>query len=338
MVKPCGICNENGNRKNVGLQCGGFCEKFFHGQCLNLSNGQVDALSSDGASWTCASCRRSGVDRRQSFGVGVGVSQSAFTVPQSNPQPTAGTSGTVQGSQIASSDMMAILQALREDMQQMKSELRGLQESVSFCGGKISGFESNLAKFNDCVKKVDRLVTENAQMKTSIESLNAKMNDLDQKARLKNLEILGVPEKNNENLFEVVGQICENLNVNLDQNDIDFVNRVPSNPRYSSNKKFKNIIGRCRTLKVRDNIMNALKLKRTQNGDQSDLSIEGLSNNIYVNEHLTLANKIIHKETRDIAGRKGYKFVWIKNGNIFVRKNETSPILHIKNSESVKKL
>ena len=66
------------------------------------------------------------------------------------------------------------------------------------------------------------------------------------------------------------------------------------------------------------------------------MKIEGLSDNLYINEHLTLSNKILYKEVRAAAKAKNYKFFWTKNGSIFVRKSDTSRVLLIKNKDGIR--
>lgn len=337
MNRLCGICSQQVGRKKPGIECSGFCAKFFHGQCLNLSSGQLDALRSDGVSWRCLSCRSVDGDRRQSLGIA--TSRPSFTGSQSTGSPAASSAGAAQLSQMLSSDVMTLLQALRDDVQQMKTELRGLQDSVSFCSSKVTEFEANLNKMNEYFRKVDRLAVENAQLKSNVETLTSKMNDLDQNSRMKNIEIHGIPEKKGENLIREIQKVCSELDIQIDQNDIEFIHRVPSNPRFTPNEKSKNIIMGCSSRSTRDNILAAFKQKRLQSDKTStSLSVDGVSDKIFINEHLTLANKLLHKESRDAAKKKGYKFVWVKNGHIFVRKNESSAIINIKNLEMIYKL
>ncbi|RVE48661.1 hypothetical protein evm_006732 [Chilo suppressalis] len=51
---------------------------------------------------------------------------------------------------------------------------------------------------------------------------------------------------------------------------------------------------------------------------------------VYVSEHLCPYYKGLHAETRKIAREKGYKYVWIRNGRIFIRKNDESPAGQVK--------
>ncbi|KAG5882376.1 hypothetical protein JTB14_036300 [Gonioctena quinquepunctata] len=134
---------------------------------------------------------------------------------------------------------------------------------------------------------------------SNIETLTSKINDLDQASRLNNLEIHGIQKKDNENLNGMMEKICTSSDVTISKNDIEYIHRVPSSAKYSPKDGANNIIDACSTRRLRDNIITANKLKRSQaNFTDAALSVDGIPNKIYMNEHLTLTNKILHKEKR----------------------------------------
>ena len=59
---------------------------------------------------------------------------------------------------------------------------------------------------------------------------------------------------------------------------------------------------------------------------------------IYVMEHLSPSLKSLHAATRIKAKEKGYKYVWIKSGRIYVRKTDSSEHKCVKNIESLNSL
>ncbi|OWR46732.1 hypothetical protein KGM_215426 [Danaus plexippus plexippus] len=56
---------------------------------------------------------------------------------------------------------------------------------------------------------------------------------------------------------------------------------------------------------------------------------------VYVSEHLSPHFKALHARTRKIARDKEYRYTWIRNGRIYVRKNDQSPAKQIKCFESL---
>lgn len=57
------------------------------------------------------------------------------------------------------------------------------------------------------------------------------------------------------------------------------------------------------------------------------MDVEELSCGLYINEHIKAKNKILFRYTRVATKGKQYKFVWIQNGNILIRKDNKSNIL-----------
>ena len=58
---------------------------------------------------------------------------------------------------------------------------------------------------------------------------------------------------------------------------------------------------------------------------------------IYLNENLLQNLKILLGKVNQIRKSKQYKFLWTRNGNIYVRKNENTNVISItRNSDLVK--
>ncbi|CAH2211129.1 jg3024 [Pararge aegeria aegeria] len=79
-------------------------------------------------------------------------------------------------------------------------------------------------------------------------------------------------------------------------------------------------------------------VKKLDKLNTSHLGIPGIKRAIYVMEHLSLKNKKLHAATRLAAKEQKYEYVWIRNGRIFVRKNNESGALWIKNTEALSNL
>lgn len=62
------------------------------------------------------------------------------------------------------------------------------------------------------------------------------------------------------------------------------------------------------------------------------------SSRIFVNEHLTIVNKILLNKIKALAKDKGFAFVWVRGCKIFVRKNEGSPKIQIRTEADLGKL
>ena len=56
-----------------------------------------------------------------------------------------------------------------------------------------------------------------------------------------------------------------------------------------------------------------------------------IKNNLYVKENLTPYKFSLFKSTREFARLEGYKYVWTKNGNVFIRRDENSNAVLVRN-------
>lgn len=311
MSNICNKCSASITRKSPGIQCQSSCGRFYHCRCVDISVEQLSILQAiPNARWQCPTCQ---------------------DVPQS---PTLQDGLDNQGV-----NNQQDLYAIMIDIKSQLNELRGKQDevltSVSFCSNKVSDFEIALSKMHEQGKIIENLKIENENLKGEVCHFKTKLNDLEQYSRQNNLEIQGVPEKRNENLFDIVHKITDFLSVPFNPNTIESVHRVkafkPGSP--------KNIIVKFLSVKSKDAILAAGKNKRASStAANRALCVDNISNNLYINDHLTTENKLLYKRTREIAKERGYKYVWLKNCNIFIRKEDASRVKIIKSFDQVNSL
>ncbi|KAL3281205.1 hypothetical protein HHI36_004420 [Cryptolaemus montrouzieri] len=144
------------------------------------------------------------------------------------------------------------------------------------------------------------------------------------------LEIQNVPENKNENLLEIVNEIGSDLEIQVDGTSKDYATRVPS----ALTNKPKYIIVKFLSKSKRDNFLGAYEAKRmNENETRPGLKVADVSDRFYINEHLTMKNKILFKEAR--------KTVQIcLDGDILMRSevSDTTKILHISHRSDLDKL
>lgn len=51
---------------------------------------------------------------------------------------------------------------------------------------------------------------------------------------------------------------------------------------------------------------------------------------IYINEHLTKVRRHLLYKTKEVAREKHYKYVWINEGDILIRKDDQSKVIRIR--------
>lgn len=85
--------------------------------------------------------------------------------------------------------------------------------------------------------------------------------------------------------------------------------------------------------------MASAKSKRKAIGTSSPgLNIENVSNRLFINEHLTSYTKKLLKNAKDTAKTKFFKYVWVREGCVYIRKDDTARVIRISSLDDVNKL
>ncbi|XP_044753525.1 uncharacterized protein LOC123312958 [Coccinella septempunctata] len=294
-----------------------------------------------GGRWECVVCRG---DHKSGDTSSSPMTHHVSPASQRGPSPTSvrwDAAGDVAGGVVLPADSanvhmgaFQLITSIKSEVSAMRCDMRELRNSVTFCSDKISDFENKLAKLYEVLKLANQIKMENDLLKKEVFNLQVRLDIIEQNSRLNNIEIMDIPERKNENLNDVVNKIGECVGVVIEPKEISSITRVPTRIV----NKPKNIVVKFVSKSLRDKFMSAVKAKRGDLGGRNGFKIDGLAENFFVNEHLTTRNKVVFRSAREFAKRKGYKFVWVQNGNILIRKNETSRILQIQNEADLSRL
>ncbi|KAI8426450.1 hypothetical protein MSG28_005277 [Choristoneura fumiferana] len=186
---------------------------------------------------------------------------------------------------------------------------------------------------------MSNLKKENSELRTSVSELSSRLEFLEQNSRECNVEITCLPEFKGELLQTTVVQLANVVSYPLQPTDILACKRVAKlNP---NNERPRAVIVKLRSALQRDELLTAVikynknKQDRAEKLNTYDLGIAGRKSPVFVSEHLSPAVKRLHAETRIAGKAKSYKFVWVRYGRIYVRKNEEASLLHIRNSSDL---
>ena len=201
-----------------------------------------------------------------------------------------------------------------------------------------------LLKANDEERKI--LMAENKSLKAKvleseneIKLLKESCNDMDQYLRRDCVEIRGLSvssERGNTN--DVVLKVAKKIGVDLAPNEISVSHPLPSratSTEQGGNTRLNTIIVKFVRRDIKEKFYRARKnlknLTATDFGHQS-------SNKIYINENLTRKNKELFNSCLKIKKEKGYKYIWTNQGKIYLRKNEASPPIYVKNQSDLQRV
>lgn len=202
---------------------------------------------------------------------------------------------------------------------EITAELKEFEKSLAFNGEKIDDF---ILEMKDMKDKQVVLMKENVMLKEKMKNMEKDLEELQQYTRNHNIQIDGIPVQKEENLEQIVQEIGNAINVEIKDGEIDVVHRIPT--RSSNNPE--PIVVQFLSRRKRDEIIIKAKAKRITT---NSINMTGPEKKIFINDHLTKERKQLLYQAKQKKLEKNYKFVWTRNGKIFMRKNETSNVIQI---------
>lgn len=315
------------------------CKQSFHAACTNaarLSNEEIRA-------WACPDCtaaaRRGGDNSHTPVRV---ISDNVTTRKKKIPQqhrPAAETDGATANFAEVFLSLSTEFNLLRQSASEMWNSLKDRLDDLC---DKISSYDSRLGM-------LEKLESENTVLKATVADLQYQLRSQAQASLSNEVEILGIDEFPAENPYHVVLTTAVKLGVELSEADLVHVSRVgPKRLRENSDTGCdapnKTTLQRpiavafVRRVK-RDEFLKQAKVRRSLKS--GDIVHQGSSKKVYINERLTSANRRLFRSARIVAKERGYKYCWVRNGNILIRKQDArtgSPAILIRSDDELKNL
>lgn len=174
---------------------------------------------------------------------------------------------------------------------------------------KQSKLMEKISENNELIKNLNKKIEEQdkkMEMKDKIiKEMAGKINDLEQYGRNKQWELHNIPEKEKEDLEDLVVKIGAKLKIQINKNNIEAVHRINS----KNINKPRPIIIEMQSRRMRNDIIEARKKIITQN----EMLGNGSGERIFINESLTPLNKSLLWKAKETGKEKGYKCIWYKN-------------------------
>lgn len=350
----CPICSKP-NQGQVNVICKQ-CKIQIHYHCSGVSRAKVH--SSNYVCFECKTSKNSVSQSKQASACNTSHQITpTTTVSQLNQQATAlnlsthnGTHGSnSNGQQVdlppaapqitgpkspnrsVASDINDAIRNMNNELEKLKHSQQIVVDSLSSVSVQLTSISSMTQVLEEHGKRVEALEIENDKLQRQVDVIDRKMDELDQKNRGDNIQIDGIPEIGNENLRDVMIKLATALNIPLSSNDIVRITRVQST---NANKAKPIICNFTKSNLPLDLIKASRKLKPTTTST-------GISNDkgeIFINEHLTVARKQLMYKAKQFKKANGYEFLWIKNGNIYLKKAKNTKAINVNVSTDFSRL
>ncbi|XP_049692143.2 uncharacterized protein LOC126053624 [Helicoverpa armigera] len=300
------------------------CEAKFDFPCAGITEGGWRRLGDRKLTWKCQSCK----------------STPAASPLTGSIKATSAESETILSELKRLSTQMEALPMLIESMKAIQNELvelKTIKEEFSVVKSSLETFSQDIkaltckmSDLEDEIETLKRTREEIISLQERIVKLENQHSESEQRSRMNNIEIKGVPVSNDEDLFAIMAKIGDTIDFHIPKEQINYVARVPTR----NDKLNKNIICSVHNSYLKNDFVAAAKKYKKLNA--GNLGLQG-TNRIYINDHLTLENKILLNKTKAQAKERGFEHVWVRGCKILVRKNMTSPKYHIKTQQDLKK-
>lgn len=199
----------------------------------------------------------------------------------------------------------------------IEATVTDLQNSVAFMSqqydtllGKVTDLEEEKRKQNGKIERLETIIKEKDK---SIKTLQTRVRECEQYARNRNIEISGLELSENEDLYKIMNNIAQKIQVPYNPNDIDIIHRVPSRRKEEPPK----VIAQFTTRSNRNLWLQSKKYAKILS---NEVTGGRATTAVYLNSHLTKEWKQLLWAAKQKLRPIGYKFVWFSEGKICAKK------------------
>lgn len=307
MASSCKVCLKSISVKQLKLTCSD-CSADFHASCVKMSKADVEYLSSEGLVWRCPPCAST---RRRSMRL---ESQAA------------------EGS-VSIEDVMKMLEDMRQEQRQSVQDFnRSFEEHNKRIEESTAAFTVQASRMEEFFKKMDVVCAENERLKRKIDTLEERLEEMEQYSRSNTVEIHGVPSEPNENVIEVVKKVGVALDLNVTESMIDACHRLG---RRDEAKGPPGIIVRFVRRIDKEELLRKRRVKRNLSTRHMGLTSDVP---VYINESLSPARRRLYAMARQAKRQQGYKYLWLRGGKILMRKEESTKVVQITTQSDLERL
>lgn len=216
------------------------------------------------------------------------------------------------------------------ELKNLKSELVDVKESINFMHDSVDTLTGKIGEIEQEIQTLLKTREEVKLLQHRMDKLESLVRDWERRSRMNNIEIKGVPATPSENLFQIFAKLGDHIKCTIPKERINYIARIPMR----NDKVNKTIIVSVHNRYHKEDFVAAARKSTVV---PADLGLSGDSR-IFVNDHLTLEDKLLLNKVKSLAKEKNFAFIWVKGCKIYARKSPTSHVIIIKSEADLKKL
>ncbi|CAK1579933.1 unnamed protein product [Parnassius mnemosyne] len=312
-------------RPEEQLSCSA-CKGCYHYKCYNKSSAYYkENLPALKRNWKCHFCNRSTRGKEDNTPVRRQLSPLSTTAADDTNMSCGEVLGTSEGevrdSQLDSNSTTTSnppAAAITYDqfgalldckLSKLSIDIR---EDITHLRECLDALNTKLADYDRRIKSLESVEKENYILKATVADLQSRLNSQEQIALGNELEISGLEETPNENPTHLVLTVATKLGIELQDMDLNYAHRAgPKNQNKKTN------VGGNRKLQ------RSLVVAFTRRAKRDEfLKHAKARKNLKSKERLIGENRRLFRTARAFAVEQGYRFCWLRNGSIFIRKGD----------------
>lgn len=189
------------------------------------------------------------------------------------------------------------------------------------------------AEIKELLKEHADLARKNQNLEIKVKELQNKINKIEQRSRLNNLEIHGVPVTTNEDPMKIVLSVANLMKAEIKREDVDICHRLPKKPHI----EHPGLIVYFKHQSARNEFLSAKK-NTVLYTNNLELPQKLPPHRIYISENLTAYNRKIYNLARKAKLQNSYKYIWIKDGVTYLRKADWSKTICVRYENDLSKV
>lgn len=224
---------------------------------------------------------------------------------------------------------------MRVELRQYRDEMASLKSDVSLCRERMEVVEGKVSYLEKRFE--EKVPSSYDHLEETIAELKLQLNERDQELLINDVIITGIPETKDESPLHILKVVSQKLGVNIDEREIVNAERVgmvrrnfttTGNVDIAEPPRPRALAVRLSRRAIRDQLLKAARVRRGLT--TADLELHGPSQRFYLNERLTPINGKLFYNAREAGQRYKFKYVWTKEGRIYVKKEDGVPAQRIR--------
>lgn len=346
----CFVCNKHFVRGKKGVSCS-ICSNRYHATCGGISDALLVEIGNGTSEWKCPNCRQRSTRRS----IIIAANDKNTNKPNSSNLSVRVSTPTSQSPEIAK--LESTMSQINAQLQQLKKGQQSSINTIQNMADQMSAFQNLTATVKAQEKRIQKVDEKTNRIDAQVQSITKRMDRMEQS--LTNnacIQINGIPCYPDEDSHSIVMELASVISSVIKREDIRTITRTKphqqSIPIVQTASHNNDEVPSANTVSitpllatfvsedVKNQFLSCYRKKRLIFTDDIGIAScnQDIKQRIFIFEHLIPSLKKIYIKAKSFQKANKYKYLWTKNGNIFLRKGDKTKIIRVFEHTDLSKL